>query len=78
MEMAPDGVATHKMKELQDLMSRQPIDRKRGPVEDKISKLLVCGGQQMHGAQIKIAEIRRSLKDFVRQQEEGMEFARNN
>ena len=32
----------------------------------------------MHGAQIKIAEIRRSLKDFVRQQEEGMEFARNN
>ena len=32
-------------------------------------------GQQMHGPEIKIGEIRRSLKDFTRRQKEGAEFA---
>ena len=49
-------------------MSIQPIDRKRRPIEDKILKLLVYGGQQMHGAQIIIEDIRQALKDFARQQ----------
>ena len=65
MEMAPHGAMAHKIQELDDLMTMRNIDRKRGRIEDKISKLLVCGDQRMHGALIKNFEEnkgRRQLK----------------
>ena len=46
--------ANQMIQQLGDIISRQPIDRKRGPIEDKISKLLVYGDKQMPGAQIRI------------------------
>ena len=78
MEVVSGGVATATMQELHNLMTRPTIDRKRGPIEGKISKLLAYGDPQMPGAQIKIGEIGQSIKDFVRRQKEGMQFTQNN
>ena len=43
MKMAPDGAATDNIQELKGITSRQPIDRKDGPADGRISKLLVYG-----------------------------------
>ena len=72
MEIAPDGAIAEKIQGLKDSMRSKPIDRKLGAIEGRISKLLSYGEQIMHGSQIKIVEIRRSLKDFVRRLEEGI------
>ena len=71
MAMASDGAMAHKIQELKDSMSRRPIDRKRGPIVGEIWRLLIYGDQQMHGAEIKIVEIRQHLKDFERRKKEG-------
>ena len=52
MGVVSGGVASAKMQELKDLARRRPIDRKRGPIGDKISKLLVYGEKQMHGGKL--------------------------
>ena len=75
MEAASDGDTAGKIQDLNDLMRRKPIDRKRGPIAGGILKLLVDGNRQTHGAQIKIEEIRQSLKDFARQRTEEKIFA---
>ena len=64
MEMVSDGAMTRKIQALEGLMSRQPIGRKRGPIDDKISKSLVYGDQQMPETQIKIGEIKAIVKVF--------------
>ena len=56
MEMVPNGAITEKIQELRDKMSRQPIDAKRGTIEDKISKLLVYGDFQCMGRKLKLAK----------------------
>ena len=56
MEMVSGGATAAKIQELKDLTTRQPIERKRGPTDDKILKLLVYGGQQMPETQIKIGK----------------------
>ena len=71
MEMVLDGAMRDNIPELKGIMSRKPIDRKRGPVDDRIPKLLVYGDQQTHETQFKIEEIRQSLNDLVRHQKEG-------
>ena len=79
MKVVSDGASAKKIQELKDLTRRrQPIDPKRGPIEDAILKLLVYGDQQVPGTQIKIGVIRRSLRDFVRRQKEGVKFAHKN
>ena len=57
-------------------MRRQPIDRERGPIADKILKLLAFGDQEMPATQIKIEEIRKPLNDFARQRKEAGQIAR--
>ena len=53
------------IQELQGIMSRKRIGRKRGPLGDRISKLLVYGGQIMPETKIKIGGgVMQSLKDF--------------
>ena len=54
MEMAPDGAAADNIQELKGIASRQPIGHKRGPVDDRILKLLVYGDQLTPGAHIKL------------------------
>ena len=71
MEMISGGATTAKIQELNDLMGRKPFARKRGPIEGKISQLLVFWDQQMRETQIKIGKIRQDLEDFVRQHQEG-------
>ena len=68
--MAPGGATTHNIQQLKGILNRQPIDRKLGPVADRISKLLVYGDQQMPDAQIKIGEIGKSINDFARRRRE--------
>ena len=58
MQLVSGGSTTRKIQDLNGLMGIQPIDQKRGPIEDKILKLLVNGDQQMHEAQVKIEKIR--------------------
>ena len=66
------------IQQLQGLISRQPIGRKRGPIGGKISKLLVCGDQQMPETQMGIEEIRKALSELPHRQKEGCEFAQKN
>ena len=40
MEMLPDGATTHNIQQLNGIMGRKPIDRKRGPIDARILKLL--------------------------------------
>ena len=56
MEDVSEGVTTEKIQELKDLMIRRPIDRKMGPIGEKILKLLGYGDQQMSETKIKIAK----------------------
>ena len=58
MQLVSGGSTTRKIQDLNGLMGIQPIDQKRGPIEDKILKLLVNGDQQMHETQVKIEKIR--------------------
>ena len=41
----------------------------------ELLKLIVYGGHQMPGAQIKIGGVMHELKDFARQQKDGKKFA---
>ena len=70
MEMASDGAMADNVQQLNGIMSRQSIDRKRGPANGRILKSLVYGGQLMPDKQIKIERIRRALADFARRQKE--------
>ena len=45
---------TQKIQELKGLIGCQPIDHKRGPIEDGILKLLVYGDRQMPETQVRI------------------------
>ena len=78
MELVSAGTSAAKIQELKGLMIRRPIDHRRGPTEDRISKLSVYGGQQMHGAKIKIGEVRQALNYCVRKQREGRKFSQGN
>ena len=49
------------IQQLKGLIRRQPIDHKRGPIEDKILKLLVYGDQQLPETQNGNRGIRKSL-----------------
>ena len=60
-----------KVHQLGDLINRQPNGRKRGPIEDKISTMLVYGDKQMPVAQIRIEKIRKALWEFAHQLKEG-------
>ena len=73
MEMVSDGVTTGDIPELNGMMSRKPIGRKRGPIDDRISKLLVRGDQLMPETQLKIGKIGPSLKDFVGRRKKRMD-----
>ena len=66
------------IQQLKGLVFRHPIDRKPGPIEDKILKLLVFWDQQIPGTQVRIGEIRESLKEFAHRQKEGRKFAQKN
>ena len=61
MEMVSEGAAADNIQELKGIMSMRPIDRKKGPFDDRTWKLLVYGDQLMPDTQIKIEEIRQSL-----------------
>ena len=76
MVLASDGATAEKIQELKGLMSRQPIDHKRAPVEEVILKLLVYGDQQMPATQVGIGKTRPSLKDFVKRQKGGINSRR--
>ena len=76
LEVRPDlnGLAQDgrgKIQQLKCLISRQPIDHKRGPIEDTILKLLVYGGQQMPEIQMGISKIRKSMGEFAHRKKEG-------
>ena len=73
-----DEADTMNIQDLGDLIRRKPIDRKRGPIEDKILKLLVYGGQKMRENQVIVGEIRQDLEGFVGRQKAGMESAQKN
>ena len=70
-EVVSEGAKTKNIQELKDLMSRQPSIAKRGPIESKILKLLVYGGQQMPDAPFKIDLIRKALKGSTIQRKRG-------
>ena len=72
-DMVADGATTHSIQQLKGIMSRQPIDCKRGTVDDRILKSLGYGRQQMQAAKIKTEAVRQSLKYFTRQQKEEEE-----
>ena len=57
-----------KIQRLEGLIRRKPIDYKRGPIGHKILKLLDYGDQQMPGAQIRIAKIRKASGEFPQKQ----------
>ena len=50
------GVATKKIQDLEDLMRRQPVDRKRGPIDGEMSKLLVYGVNKCMGRKLKLGK----------------------
>ena len=52
--MVSESATTKDIQELKGVMRRKPIAREGGPIEDRILKLLIYGGQQMHDAQIKL------------------------
>ena len=49
MEAVSGGATAEKIQDLKDSMGRQPIDRKRGPVEGGTLKLLARGDRRTHG-----------------------------
>ena len=64
LEVSPDFTgmaesANRKIHHLGDIITRQQIGRKRGPIEDKSSKLLVYGDKQMSGSQNKNREVKK-------------------
>ena len=56
------------IQQLKGLVRSQPIDRKRGPIENKILKLLGHGDQQMPGGPSSIGDIRKALWGFALRQ----------
>ena len=54
MELVSVGAMAGNIQELNGIMSRKPIERKRGPIGDRIAKLLVYGDQLMPETQIKL------------------------
>ena len=78
MDKVSDGTMAGRIQELKGIMRMQSIDRKRGSADDRILQLFFYGGQLMHGAKIKIGEIRQPLKYFVRKKQEDKNFWRNN
>ena len=60
------------IQQLKGLIIRHPVAPKRGPIEDKILKLLVYGDQQIPENQIRIGEIRKSLTEFAHRRKEGV------
>ena len=53
--MVSDGAMAKNTQELQDLMIRQPIDRKAGTMGGGISKRLIFGRNQIPETEIQIA-----------------------
>ena len=78
MDAAPGGGKTEKVQDLKDSMRRQPIDRKRRPIEGGILKLLVRRNQQISETQFKIGKIRQSVQDIARRREEEKRFTKKN
>ena len=56
MGVVSDGDTSENIQDLNDLMIRETIDRKRGPIEGEIFEIVSLRGQQMHDAQIKFEE----------------------
>ena len=65
MDKGLDGADTQKIQELEGLITRRPVDRKRGPIGGEILKLLVFGDQQCPIDQVRIGGKREDLLDFV-------------